>query len=109
MATSHIPQPGIVSYGIHVDVINRSTIDGSVFIETFSLVKHLLYALIVSKLAALIPHTDKSFIGLVSVQELTGRNIHQQYTVKVAIVINAIHIPASDRNRRVTEIERHAK
>ena len=42
-------------------------------------------------------------------QELAGRNIHQQDAVLIAMLVNAVHIATLDRYGRDAEIERHTQ
>ena len=88
----------IFGNGIHIDVINSCTIYSRIFVETLPFIIHQLHPFVKCQLAALIAYSHICFICLIGVKKLTCRNIHYQNTVRIAIIINAIHISTSDRN-----------
>lgn len=71
------------------DVIDGCPIYSRIFVVAFPFVVHQLHTLIKGQFPALIANTHKSFISLNGMQIRTGRNLHQQDTVLIPILIRA--------------------
>ena len=95
--------------GVHVNVINRSSVCAFVLIVSFSFVVHQLHALVETQFSAFVANTHKSFVCLVGVQITTGWNIHQQYSIVVALAVYACKVFVPNPYRRHTEIHRHTE
>ena len=100
-------QISVLGNGIHIYVIDGRPVHSGVFVETFSLVVHQLHALVKCQFAAFITDTHKRLVGLIGVQKHTCRNIHQKYTVGVAVLVGTRQVSATYRYRRIAEIERN--